>query len=92
VSAEDAGYPTALEARKFYPLVEDEAAGARAPVPVVDGSGDECLHTHRFFMPIDVPREAAGYFRRNPPDNSTRWTAMLAAAVAERQADSRDPT
>ena len=64
VCVENRGYPAALEVRKIYRLVEDEAAGTRGLVRVVDESGEDYLYPARFFVPIEVPREAAKAFSK----------------------------
>jgi hypothetical protein len=64
VCVENRGYPAALEVRKIYLLVEDEAAGARGLVRVIDESGGDYLYPERFFVPIEIPREAAKAFSK----------------------------
>lgn len=58
------GYPAALEVRKVYRLVDDPSADARGLVRVVDESGEDYLYPQRFFVPIEVPREAARAFSK----------------------------
>ncbi|MBI4881349.1 MAG: hypothetical protein HY812_17065 [Planctomycetes bacterium] len=64
VCVENRGYPAALEVRKIYRLVQDAAAEARGLVRVIDESGEDYLYPGRFFVPIEVPREAARVFSR----------------------------
>jgi hypothetical protein len=50
--------------RKIYRLVDDPSADARGLVRVVDESGEDYLYPQRFFVPIEVPREAARAFSK----------------------------
>jgi hypothetical protein len=56
--------PAALELRKIYRLVDDPSAQASGLVRVFDESGEDYLYPQRFFVPIEVPREAARAFSK----------------------------
>jgi hypothetical protein len=64
VCVENRGNRAALEVRKLYRVVEDESAGARGLVRVIDESGEDYLYPEHFFVPIEVPREAARVFSK----------------------------
>jgi hypothetical protein len=64
VCVENVGTPAALEVRKIYRLVDDPSAEARDLVRVIDESGKDYLYPARFFVPIEVPREAEKAFSR----------------------------
>jgi hypothetical protein len=53
------GYPASLELRKVYQSLSDSAAAARGFLRVIDESGEDYLYPARFFVPIQVPQEAA---------------------------------
>ena len=59
---ENRGNRAALEVRKIYRPVEDKPAQARGLVRVIDESGEDYLYPERFFVPIQVPREATKAF------------------------------
>jgi len=58
------GNPAALEVRKIYRVIRDVSAESRGLIRVVDESGDDYLYPERFFVPIEVPREAARAFSK----------------------------
>ncbi len=64
VCVENRGHPAALEVRKIYRLLEDPTAAARGLVRVIDESGEDYLYPERFFVLIEVPREAAKRFSK----------------------------
>jgi len=61
---ENRGNTAALELRKVYRLVDDPSAEARELVRVIDESGEDYLYPARFFVPIEVPREAVRAFSK----------------------------
>jgi hypothetical protein len=61
---ENRGSPAALEVRKIYRLVDDPPAEARDLVRVIDESGEDYLYPAAFFVPIEIPREAARAFSK----------------------------
>jgi hypothetical protein len=61
---ENRGHAAALEIRKIYRLIEDAAARVRGLVRIIDESGEDYLYPARFFVPIEVPREAAKAFAK----------------------------
>lgn len=66
VCVSNRGNPAALEVRKIYRLLVDASAEARGLVRVIDESGEDYLYPMRFFVPIEVPREAVRAFSRRP--------------------------
>jgi hypothetical protein len=64
VCVENKGTPAALEIRKIYRIVDDPSAEARELIRVIDESGKDYLYPARFFVPIEVPREAAKAFSK----------------------------
>ena len=55
-------YPASLEVRKVYESIPDEDAAARHFVRVIDESGEDYLYPDCYFVPIEVPRNAAKAF------------------------------
>ncbi len=64
VCVENRGNSAALEVRKIYRLIDDAASEARGLIRVMDESGEDYLYPERFFVPIEVPREAARAFSK----------------------------
>ena len=64
VCVENRGNPAALERRKIYRLVDDPSAETRGLVRVVDESGEDYLYPERYFVPIEIPREAVEAFSK----------------------------
>ena len=58
------GNPAALEVRKIYRQIKDAPAESRGLVRVIDESGEDYLYPAAFFVPIEVPREAARAFAK----------------------------
>ena len=58
------GYEVSLEPRKVYQRLGDAGAAARSLVRVVDESGEDYLYPVDFFVPIDVPANAAHVFEK----------------------------
>lgn len=48
-----------LDVRKLYRVVDDEAAGKRGYVRVVDDSGEDYLYPSEFFALVEVPESVA---------------------------------
>ena len=55
-------YEASLEPRKIYRVVDDAKAEDRALVRVIDESGEDYLYPADFFVPIEVPENAAPVF------------------------------
>ena len=64
VCIENRGYAAALELRKIYRLLPDDAASTRSLVRVEDESGEDYLYPEHYFVPIEVPSEAAESFAK----------------------------
>jgi hypothetical protein len=50
-------YPTSLELRKLYQVVDDAGAEADGLLRVIDESGEDYLFEADRFMPIELPAE-----------------------------------
>lgn len=55
----DAGYPESLEPRKVYAVLPDERAAANNYIRVIDETGEDYLYPAKYFVPIQIPPEAA---------------------------------
>jgi hypothetical protein len=64
ICVNNSGVPASLELRKVYRVVDDPDAAAEGLVRVVDESGEDYLYPDKFFVPIQVPKEAARAFSR----------------------------
>jgi hypothetical protein len=53
------GCPESLEVRKVYAVVTDERAAANNYVRVIDETGEDYLYPSKYFVPIQLPPEAA---------------------------------
>ena len=58
------GDATALEVRKICREIEGVSAESRGLIRVIDESGEDYLYQERFFVPIEVPREATRAFSK----------------------------
>lgn len=56
---DNARYPESLEVRKIYAVLPDKRAEARKYIRVIDETGEDYLYPSKYFVPIDVPPEAA---------------------------------
>ena len=56
------GFTASLEVRKVYRLRPDPEANAHGLIRVIDESGEDYLYPEKFFVLIDVPREAVAVF------------------------------
>ena len=56
------GFAASLEVRKVYRLRSDPEANAHGLIRVIDESGEDYLYPEKFFVFIDVPREATAVF------------------------------
>ena len=67
---ENGGYPESLEVRKVYAVLPDERAEARQYLRVIDETGEDYLYPSKYFVPIQLPPEAARVLPAgNPPRN-----------------------
>ena len=55
----DGRYPESLEVRKVYPVLPDERAAENSYIRVIDETGEDYLYPAKYFVPIQVPPEAA---------------------------------
>jgi hypothetical protein len=56
---DDGGYPESLEVRKVYAVLPDERAATNHYIRVIDETGEDYLYPAKYFVPIQVPPEAA---------------------------------
>lgn len=56
----DGGYPESLEVRKIYAVLPDQRAAANSYIRVIDETGEDYLYPAKYFVPIQIPPEAAG--------------------------------
>lgn len=56
---DNGGYPESLEVRKVYAVLPDDRAEARQHLRVIDETGEDYLYPSKYFVPIQVPPEAA---------------------------------
>lgn len=56
---DNGGYPESLEVRKVYAVLPDDRAEARQYLRVIDETGEDYLYPSKYFVPIQVPPEAA---------------------------------
>jgi hypothetical protein len=64
ICVRNAGVPASLELRKVYRVVPDATAASEGLVRVVDESGEDYLYPDKFFVPIEVPKEAVRAFAK----------------------------
>ena len=58
VCVKNKGYAAALELRKLYQVVPDEAAAALHQIRVIDESGEDYLYPESYFVVVQVPQSA----------------------------------
>lgn len=51
----NADYPSALERRKIYQVIPDEAAAVHHLLRVIDESGEDYLYPTDYFIPVQLP-------------------------------------
>lgn len=56
---DDGGYSESLEVRKVYAVLPDDRAAANNYIRVIDETGEDYLYPAKYFVPIQVPPEAA---------------------------------
>ena len=56
---DDGGYPESLEVRKVYAVLPDDRAAANNFIRIIDETGEDYLYHAKYFVPIQVPPEAA---------------------------------
>lgn len=49
------GYEAALERRKIYVILPDEAAAKHGLLRVIDESGEDYLYPRKYFAALDLP-------------------------------------
>jgi len=52
------GYAAALELRKLYRVVPDDAAANLRQIRVIDESGEDYLYPESYFVPVELPQSA----------------------------------
>jgi hypothetical protein len=56
---DNGGYPESLEVCKVYAVLPDERATSNNYIRVIDETGEDYLYPSKYFVPIQVPPEAA---------------------------------
>jgi hypothetical protein len=56
---DDGDYPESLEVRKAYPVIRDERAARNNYIRVIDETGEDYLYPAKYFVIVELPREAA---------------------------------
>ena len=56
---DDGGYPESLEVRKVYAVLPDERAAVNDFIRVIDETGEDYLYPSKYFVPIELPSDAA---------------------------------
>ena len=56
---DNGGYPESLEVRKVYAVLPDDRAEAHQYLRIIDETGEDYLYPSKYFVPIQVPPEAA---------------------------------
>jgi hypothetical protein len=59
ICIDDGGYPESLEVRKVYAVLGDEQAAANKFLRVIDETGEDYLYPAKYFVPVELPPEAA---------------------------------
>ena len=62
-------YPASLTVRKVYEVLPDEVGKGSGLIRIIDDSAEDYLFPGNLFVPLVVPKVAAGIF---PPVRSTR--------------------
>ena len=55
-------YPTALEVRKLYQVLEDAPAQQRQMLRIIDESGEDYLYPASYFAEIELPESLQQVF------------------------------
>jgi hypothetical protein len=66
------GYPESLEVRKVYAVLRDDRAAANDYLRVIDETGEDYLYPAKYFVPIQVPPEAAKVLPVESPARNLR--------------------
>ncbi len=56
---DNGGYPESLDVRKVYPILPDKRAEANNYIRVIDETGEDYLYPAKYFVLVEVPRQAA---------------------------------
>lgn len=56
------GFAASLEVRKVYRVTVDPEAESHGLLRVIDETGEDYLYPEKYFVAIEVPREAAAAF------------------------------
>jgi hypothetical protein len=71
-----------LELRKLYEVLEDEAAGSRGYLRVVDETGEDYLYPMELFAPVQVPETTERALATALTARSGRVRQLARAAAA----------
>ncbi len=58
VCVKNRDYAAALELRKLYQVVSDEAAAKLRQIRVIDESGEDYLYPQEYFVAVQLPQSA----------------------------------
>ena len=64
VCVKNKDYAAALELRKLYQVVADEAAAKLLQIRVIDESGEDYLYLEEYFVAVQLPQAAEKAVRR----------------------------
>lgn len=64
VCVKNKNYGAALELRKLYQVVADEAAAKLGQIRVIDESGEDYLYPEEYFAQVQLPESAEKAVRR----------------------------
>ena len=55
ICVKNKGYAAALELRKLYQMISDDAAAKLHQIRVIDESGEDYLYPCEYFVPVKLP-------------------------------------
>lgn len=58
ICVKNKGYAVALELRKLYQVISDEAATKLRQIRVIDESGEDYLYPEEYFVSVQLPQSA----------------------------------
>ena len=70
VCIENKGYEASLEKRKIYTAFRDESNDKQNLLRVLDESGEDYLYPADYFVPIEMPTDAAKVLAASSPQRA----------------------
>jgi hypothetical protein len=64
ICVKNKGFAAALELRKLYQVISDEAAAKLHQIRVIDESGEDYLYPEEYFVAVQLPQSAEKAVRR----------------------------